>query len=296
MPCAPGRADPVNHGTHARAHPSFSLALGGGGARGLAHIAVIEALDDMGVRPSFIAGCSIGAMMAAAYASGISGRAIREHTEAVLGDRVKTAKLLMARGASGITSLFDFNPLRAAFIDGDTLLDIVLPPGVAAGFADLQIPTIVIATDFYQRAEVVIDAGPLRPAVAASIALPALIAPRVDGEQVLVDGGLVNPVPVDHLQGRADISVAVDVTGNTTERGKGPPSTTEAMYGAVQIMQNAITEAKLKEFPVDVLLKPGVGKFRVLDFFKIIDVLRASEPVKDELKFKLDAAFAAVEA
>lgn len=284
----------MNHGTSHQSHPSFSLALGGGGARGLAHIAVIEALDEMGVRPSFIAGCSIGAMMAAAYASGISGREIREHTVAVLGDRVKTAKLLMARGASGITSLFDFNPFRAAFIDGDTLLDIVLPPGVAASFSDLQIPTILIATDFYQRAEVVIDAGPLRPAVAASIALPALIAPQVDGDRVLVDGGLVNPVPVDHLQGRTAISVAVDVTGNTTEDGEGPPSTTEAMYGAVQIMQNAITEAKLKEFPVDVLLKPGVGKFRVLDFFKIRDVLDASEPVKDELKAKLEAAFVAV--
>ncbi len=294
MRCAPGRADIVNHGTSHQSHPSFSLALGGGGARGLAHIAVIEALDEMGVRPSFIAGCSIGAMMAAAYASGISGREIREHTVAVLGDRVKTAKLLMARGASGITSLFDFNPFRAAFIDGDTLLDIVLPPGVAASFSDLQIPTILIATDFYQRAEVVIDAGPLRPAVAASIALPALIAPQVDGDRVLVDGGLVNPVPVDHLQGRTAISVAVDVTGNTTEDGEGPPSTTEAMYGAVQIMQNAITEAKLKEFPVDVLLKPGVGKFRVLDFFKIRDVLDASEPVKDELKAKLEAAFVAV--
>ena len=284
----------MNHGIPERSHPTFSLALGGGGARGLAHITVIEALDDMGVRPNFIAGCSIGAMMAAAYASGVSGREIRAHTEAVLGDRVKTAKLLIARGAGGITSLFDFNPFRAAFIDGDTLLHIVMPPGVADDFSDLQIPTILVATDFYQRAEVVIDAGPLRPAVAASIALPALIAPQVDGDRVLVDGGLVNPVPVDHLQGRADVSVAVDVTGNATEDGAGPPSTTEAMYGAVQIMQNAITDAKLKEFPVDVLIKPGVAKFRVLDFFKVRDVLRSSEPLKDELKRKLDAAFEAV--
>ncbi len=282
----------MNDKANGSQHPPFSLALGGGGARGLAHITVIEALDELGVRPCFIAGCSIGAMVAAAYASGVSGRELREHTVAVLGNRVKTAKLLMARGASGITSLFDFNPFRAAFIDGEALLDIVLPPGVADSFAQLQIPTILITTDFYQRAEHVIDAGPLRPAVAASIALPALIAPQVSDGRVLVDGGLVNPLPVDHLQGRGDVSVAVDVTGNTTEDGDGPPSTTEAMYGAVQIMQNAITEAKLKEFPVDVLIKPAVAKFRVLDFFKVSDVLRASEPLKDELKTKLDAAFA----
>jgi NTE family protein len=285
----------VSAGAADRPHPTFSLALGGGGARGLAHIAVIEALDDLGVRPHFIAGCSIGAMMAAAYASGISGVDLRKHTEAVLGDRVKTAKLLMARGAGGITSLFDFNPFRAAFIDGDALLDIVLPPGVADDFAALKIPTILIATDFYERSEFIIDAGPLRPAVAASIALPALIAPQIAGARVLMDGGLVNPLPVDHLQDRADISVAVDVTGNTTEDGEGPPSTTEAMYGAVQIMQNAITEAKLKEFPVDVLIKPAVAKFRVLDFFKVRDVLRAAEPLKDELKRKLETAFAEVE-
>ena len=276
-------------------HPPFSLALGGGGARGLAHIVVLEALDELGVKPDFIAGCSIGAMMGAAYASGLTGRDLREHTEAVLGNRVETAKLLMARGAGGLTSLFDFNPFRAAFIDGDALLDIVLPRGVADDFRDLEIPTILITTDFYQRSEFVIDSGPLRPAIAASIALPALILPRIEGDQVLVDGGLVNPLPVDRLQGKADISVAVDVTGNTTAPGSGAPSTIEAMYGAVQIMQHVITKARLKEYPVDVLIKPDVARFRVLDFFKVREVLRASEPVKDELKSKLEAAFAAAQ-
>ena len=202
---------------------------------------------------------------------------------------------LMARGAGGLTSLFDFNPFRAAFIDGDALLDIVLPRGVADDFRDLEIPTILITTDFYQRSEFVIDSGPLRPAIAASIALPALILPRIEGDQVLVDGGLVNPLPVDHLQGKADISVAVDVTGNTTAPGSGAPSTIEAMYGAVQIMQHVITKARLKEYPVDVLIKPDVARFRVLDFFKVREVLRASEPVKDELKSKLEAAFAAAQ-
>ena len=234
-------------------------------------------------------------MMGAAYASGLTGRDLREHTEAVLGNRVETAKLLMARGAGGLTSLFDFNPFRAAFIDGDALLDIVLPRGVADDFRDLEIPTILITTDFYQRSEFVIDSGPLRPAIAASIALPALILPRIEGDQVLVDGGLVNPLPVDHLQGKADISVAVDVTGNTTAPGSGAPSTIEAMYGAVQIMQHVITKARLKEYPVDVLIKPEVARFRVLDFFKVREVLRASEPVKDELKSKLEAAFAAAQ-
>lgn len=272
--------------------PSFALALGGGGARGLAHILVVEALDEMGVKPNFIAGCSIGAMVAAGYASGLSGRDIRDHTIGFLGKRVDTARKLLARGAGGISSLFDFNPFRAAFIDGEALLDLAMPPGIAHDFSELEIPTILITTDFYGRCEHVLDRGDLIASVAASIALPALITPQMVGDKVLVDGGLVNPLPANHLQGKADISVAVDVTGNTTEDGRGAPSTMEAMYGAVQIMQNAITVANLKEHPVDVLIRPPVTKFRVLDFFKVNEVLAASEPVKDELKAKLEAAFA----
>ena len=124
----------------ADASPSFALALGGGGARGLAHILIVEALDEMGVRPNFIAGCSIGAMVGAAYASGVSGREIRDHTLGFLGKRSEAARRLMARGPGGISSLFDFNPFRAAFIDGEALLDLALPEGVAKDFADLEIP------------------------------------------------------------------------------------------------------------------------------------------------------------
>lgn len=275
----------------ATSHPSFSLALGGGGARGLAHIATLEALDELGVRPRFIAGCSAGALIGAAYASGIPGRDLRAHTLDILGNRVETAKRLMARGAGGITSLFDFNPFRAAFIDGETLLEVVLPPSVVDEFRLLRIPTLIVATDFYARSEYVFDHGALKPAIAASIALPALIAPQTIDGRVLVDGGLVNPLPVDHLKSRADITVAVDVTGNTRNSGNGAPSTTDAMYGAVQIMQHVITRAKLAEHPVDVLVKPDVAKFRVLDFFKVAEILSASEPAKDELKTCLDAAF-----
>ena len=277
-------------------HPTFSLALGGGGARGLAHIVAFEAMDELGVRPSFIAGCSIGAMMAAGYASGISGRELREHTTAILRNRMETARLILRRRPGRMRSLFDFNPFKGTFIDGDTLLDIVLPPGVARDFGDLQIPTIVIATDFYAREEHVFASGDLVQAVAASIALPALIAPQQIAGRVLVDGGLLNPLPVNHLRGRADISMAVDVSANTTEDGSGPPSTVDAMYGAVQIMQQAITEAYLKEYPVDILVKPAVAGFRVLDFFKVDRILADCEPARDDVKRQLDAAFSRVSA
>lgn len=272
-------------------HPRFSLALGGGGARGIAHIVALEAMDELGVRPSFIAGCSIGAMMAAAYASGISGRELREHTTAILRNRMETARLILRRRPGRMRSLFDFNPFKGVFIDGDTLLDVVLPPGVARDFGGLQIPTIVIATDYYAREEHVFASGDLVQAVAASIALPALIAPQEIAGRVLVDGGLLNPLPVSHLLGRAEISMAVDVSANTSENGSGPPSTVDAMYGAVQIMQHAITQAHLKEHPADILIRPAVAGFRVLDFFKVDQILAACEPVRDDVKRQLDLAF-----
>ncbi|MGI9412922.1 MAG: patatin-like phospholipase family protein [Hyphomicrobiales bacterium] len=272
-------------------HPSFSLALGGGGARGLAHIVAIEALDELGVRPRFIAGASMGALVGATYASGMSGRELRDYAFEVLGNRIDTARRLLRHGRSGLTSLFDFNPFRSAFIDGETLLDIILPPGTADEFRLLDIPMAIVATDFYDRSERDFDGGPLKPALAASIALPGVITPQIVDGRVLIDGGVSNPLPVDHLTGRGRISVAVDLTAGGSKPEDGVPSTTDAMFGTIQIMQHAITRAKLAEHPVDVLIRPDVARFRVLDFFRVRDVLAASEPVKDELKRKLEDAF-----
>ena len=272
-------------------HPSFSLALGGGGARGLAHIMAVEALDELGVKPRFIAGASMGALVGAAYASGAEGRELREHALEFLGKRIDAARKLLRNGTSGLTSLFDFNPFRSAFIDGETLLDIVLPADTAEDFRSLDIPMTVVATDFYDRTERVFNEGALKPALAASIALPAVITPQTVDGRVLIDGGVINPLPVDHLKARARISVAVDVNANATEPDDGTLSTTDAMFGAIQIMQHAITSAKLVDHPVDVLIRPDVAGFRVLDFFKVRDVFAASEPIKDELKRKLEAAF-----
>jgi NTE family protein len=121
------------------------------------------------------------------------------------------------------------------------------------------------------------------------MAIPGLIRPvEVDG-RVLVDGGAVNPLPYDLLFDHADIVVAVDVTFGGGSRERGIPTPFESMFGSAQIMQGAITAQKLKMRPPDILVRPAVEQFGVLDFFRVGQILRAAEGAKEELKRKLSA-------
>ena len=122
------------------------------------------------------------------------------------------------------------------------------------------------------------------------MAIPGLIKPvEMDG-RALVDGGAVNPLPYDVLFGSADVVIAVDVTFGGP-RGRRNPTPFEAMFGAAQIMQGAITAQKLKLRPPDILVRPMVEQFRVLDFFRAAQILRAADSVKDEIKRKVAAQF-----
>jgi NTE family protein len=154
-------------------------------------------------------------------------------------------------------------------------------------FEDLAIKTIVLATNYLDRSEVAYDAGPLRPAVAGSMAIPGLFRPVVFGDEVLIDGGAVNPLPYDLLFGLADIIVAVDVTFGGRSPKRRTPSPFGSMFGAAQIMQGAITAQKIKLRAPDILVRPKVEHFAVLDFFRASQILRAAEGSKEELKLTL---------
>ena len=265
----------------------IGLALGGGGARGMAHILVCEVFDELGVKPALIAGTSIGAMVGAAYAAGMSARAIRAHAADVLRDRATLmAALIGARAGRLADVLSGFgNPF---LIDAEKFLDRLWPAAVPDRFEDLALPLTVIATDYDRRAEAVFQSGPLLPAVAGSIAIPGLVRPVRHGACVLVDGGAVNPLPFDHLIGRADVVVAVDVTGGPTLPAGRAPSSFATMFGTLQIMQAAIVAAKLKIYRPEIVVRPPVDRFRVLDFFDARAILAAAEPAKDEVKRELE--------
>jgi NTE family protein len=266
---------------------SFAIALGGGGARGLAHIAVLEAIDEMGVKPAVIAGTSIGALVGAAYAAGMSAKDIRRHVIAVAHDPGEIWRRLIAARAGSLSDLFAGAFGQATQLDAEKFCAQFLPKEVPADFSALQIPFIVMATDLHGRQEAALSSGPLHPALAASMALPGLFRPVIIDGRVMIDGGATNPLPFDQLFGRADVVVGVDVFGVAPAERDDMPGAWQSVYTTVLIMGSAIIAAKHRHAAPDLVIRPNVGAFRTLDFYQASAILRASDAVKPEVKERL---------
>jgi NTE family protein len=265
----------------------MALALGAGGARGLSHIAVFEALDELGIRPVAIAGTSIGALAGAVYGAGMSGREMRRFAVDLAHNRPEVWRRVMLSRAGTVGDMFNGDFSAVVQLDPEKLLAQFLRDPIPEDFGALKIPLTVVASDLYARRTVTISAGRLRPALAASIALPALMRPVVIGERVLVDGGATNPLPFDLLRGKADVIVAVDITGQPVEDRRDLPSPVETLYATVQMMTSTIINEKLQRDRPDLLVRPDVGAFRALDFFQASAILRAAEAAKADFKAKL---------
>lgn len=269
--------------------PTFAVAFGGGGARGLAHIHVIEALDELGIRPVAIAGSSIGAIMGAGMAAGMSGRDMRHYAYTVLSNRAEVlSRIWRARpGSFGemVAGGFGFSQF-----DIERILRSFLPSAVPQTFDELAIPLQVTATDYYGHSLAVFGEGDLQSALAASAAIPAVFRPVKRDGRLLVDGGIYNPVPFDLLEGKADIVVAIDVVGAPTKYRREKPTSLDLMFGATQLMMQSITAMKLKSRRPEILLRPPVSRFRALDFLKIEAVMGETASIKDETKRAVDLA------
>ena len=267
---------------------TFALALGGGGARGFAQVPIIEALDDMGVRPVAIAGSSIGAAIGAAYAAGMSGKAIRRHIIDVAHRRSETLARLVAARAVALGDIIAAPLGNPMLLDAEKLCAAFLPAAIPDDFAALTIPLIVPTTDLFGRCELAFAAGPLRTAIAASMAVPGLVRPVAYDGRVLVDGAAVNPLPFDHLRGRADVIIAVDsLAGLATPRAL--PDPWECLFATLQVMGHTIVAEKLKHGAPDLLIRPNVAAFRLLDFLQASAILRAAESAKAEVTERLGA-------
>jgi NTE family protein len=267
---------------------SFALALGGGGARGLAHVAVFEALDELGEKPVAIAGSSMGALLGAAYAAGMSGRGIRRFILTLVHDRGEVFRRLIASRASTFASVFNVG-FGVALVDAEKFCQQFLPPEIPDQFDELAIPLIIMASDLHRRHQVVFSSGALKPALAASIAVPTVMRPVMIEDRVLIDGGATNPLPFDQLRGRADVVVAVDLSGGPTEARRDIPNAWDALLATLSIMGSAITAEKVRHDPPDLMVRPKVGAFRALDFLQASAILRAAQSVKGELREKLSA-------
>lgn len=273
--------------------PTVAIALGGGGARGLAHIHVIEVLDELGIRPVLISGASIGAVMGAAMAAGMTGREIREHTLAAIGHPSRIMNRLWSLRPTRFSDVVA-GGFRVGQFNLERILKAFLPETLPETFEDLSIPLKVVTADYYAQCECVCDSGPLFPAIAASAALPAVFRPVVISGRVMIDGGLWNPVPFDHLLGKADITIGVDVIGHPPAGTADVPNSIDSLYGATQLTMRSIVTLKLEKGAPDIFLRPDVGRFRVLDFVKAEEVLAASAGIRDELKRALDEKLSAV--
>lgn len=267
---------------------TVAVALGGGGARTLAQIPVLEALDEMGVKPVALSGASFGAVIGAAYASGLSGRTLRRLVIAMAHDRTQVYGRLLASRAGGLSAWLASPLGNPLLLDSERFCEGFLPPQIPEDFSELQIPVKIVATDLYARGEAVLTSGPLRSAIAASIAVPGLMRPVERDGRILVDGAAVNPLPFDLLRGEADLIVAVDASIGPSEP-RGVPEPWEALFATVQVVGHGLVTRKMEEGPPDLLIQPTAGVFRLFDFFRASAIMRAADPVKAQVKERLGA-------
>ncbi len=272
--------------------PRIGLALGSGSARGWSHIGVLRALADQSIAADVVAGCSMGAIVGAAYAA---GRIEQLQTWALALDRI------------GVFGLIDLG-LRGGLIKGNRLLDF-FHEHVAAGceFSELSVSFGVVATDLASGEEVWLREGKVSDAVRASCAVPGLFQPVWRDASFLVDGSLVNPIPVSLCRAMgADVVIAVDpgsdrirsftpvekvASGGSSYRGwlRGAlmrwrsgavdaaghrrasiplPSMSDTFLSAIAIMQEGIAHRRLAVEPPDVLLTPRLGPLGPFEYHR----------------------------
>ena len=262
----------------------IGLALGGGGARGLAHIPMLEVFDELGITPSCIAGCSMGAVVGSCYAAGMSGKELRTHAQKLLSNRIEFARYVFGNRKAKLIDIFSLKGLMSLHLEGTKLADLALPDHLPQTFETTRIPLKVVATNFEKMEEAVFTSGSLVEAVGASIAIPGLIAAPLIKGLVHVDGGVVNPVPFDHVRNGNDIVVAIDVTGKPRPLSGAKASNMELAIGSLLIMFNQLAESRRALSPPDVYIKPAVDRFGAGEFFKVNEMFAAAEPAKEQLK------------
>ena len=268
---------------------TIGLALGSGGASGLAHLVVLETLEELGIKPACISGSSIGAIIGGLVCAGHDSKSIREIiAEVVPEDLGNWIGSVFQRDRVSLIDLFKLDFDAGGLVDAEVFRSFLEDRLEMDRFEDLHIPLTVTATDFWEREMVVFDSGPLVPPIMASAALPGVFPPVEFEDRLLVDGGMVNPVPYDLIMDGADITIAVDVTGTRKRPDDGKPGYLDLVFNTFDIMQANVIKAMREKQEPDIYLRPPVAGIRVLYFHKADAVYRQAEPVKDELRRKLE--------
>ena len=261
------------------------LALGAGAARGLAHIGVLKALEAEGIVPAVITGTSMGAVVGSLYAA---CRVAAQVERVALDYDMHT-----------LVSLADLGLGRGALMDGDNVAQF-LTEHLPATFEELSLPFGCVSTDLVRSEPVVHREGALVPAVRASLSIPVVFRPVHDGNRVLVDGALTDPIPVDLARSLgAQMVVAVDVTGLGTvappspdekdtgvlhdlrsvmkgkDLGRRGTSTVEVLAASVETYERQIARQSMRG--ADIVISPAVHEFRAYDFLAVETLIRLGE-------------------
>jgi|SRR5271157_595616 len=265
------------------------IALGGGGVRGLAHVCILQVLDDLKMRPAVISGTSMGAIVGALYASGISAREIREVIERRLILKNDTWRDVIEKREGLLKWVYAFKPdfSGSGLINAQGILNSLLSEIKVDSFEDLEIPLLVVAADYWSAEEVIFEKGALLPALQASMAVPGVFSPVSIEGRIMVDGGVVNLVPYDLLMDRADFVIAVNVSRVRFAGEDEIPNALEAVLGTFDIMQTTMLADKLKRLKSDIYVWPQIRDIRMLDFTKIEEVFAQANSAAEELRKQL---------
>ncbi len=264
---------PTTPAVTAPAVPKIALVLGGGAARGFAHIGVIKALEAQGIVPDFIVGTSAGSLVGALYAGGSSGFDL-QRIALTMDDSVMTDWSLFGRG----------------LIKGEALQDYVNSALANRPIEKLPRALAVVATDLQSGEAIVFRTGNTGMAVRASSSVPGIFQPaRINGRDY-VDGGLVAPVPVRIARSLgADIVIAVDISAQPREQKTA--SSFEMLLQTFAIMGQSILSYELKQ--ADVVIRPNIGRISGVDFqsknLVILEGERAAQAQIAAIRAKLAA-------
>lgn len=268
---------------------TIGIALGGGGAKGLAHIALLQVLEDLGLEPAMISGTSMGAIIGALYASGMKPSHMHEGIRDLTVMPQSLHDLIAAKQLFGWLDYVGLEVGRNSLLNVDKFLVNMERSMGVSDFDALKVPLKVVAADFWARKQVVFDSGPVIPAVAASFALPGLFKPVILEGRVLIDGGTVNPVPYDLLMDHCDIVVAIDVSGQRIANGDQLPSYAETIFNTFQIASAAIVKEKMKLAPPSIYIEPEIRGIKALEFHKFDSISEQASSAAEVLKQKLGA-------
>ncbi len=235
----------------------LGLALGAGGARGVSHVGFLQALDEAGIRADYVTGCSMGSIVGACYCAGVSMSAVRPVITDLKLSRIAALNANVLR-ACGLFKLTKARKLLEEYIGAETT------------FADLAVPFRCIATDLISGQTVCLSEGNVIDAIIASSSVPGAFSPVEREGMLLVDGGVIERVPVQEVKEMgAEVVVAVDVLGDLVASVSEPPSNLiETFLRYIDVIDTRVTQGKKysRRKDIDLWLEPELGD---MDQYKV---------------------------